>query len=136
MRRELQSNRIHAIAEARGGSEPVRENVSEVSVARRTPNFGSRLSDRVVLEKDDRLGVDGLVERGPSAVAVEFRAGDKQFRTASAARIQTSPVLFEQFARPRALGASLAQHVELFGGQSLAPLGVGPLARVFRHAHH
>jgi hypothetical protein len=26
--------------------------------------------------------------------------------------------------------------VELFGGQSLAPLGVGPLARVFRHAHH
>ncbi len=69
-------------------------------------------------------------------MTVEFRAGNKQFGTASAARVQTRPAFFEQFARPRAFGAGLAQHVELFGGQSLAPLGVGSLAGVFRHAHH
>ncbi len=105
-----------------------------MSVAGRTPNLGSRLSKCVVLEQHNRLGVDRLVERRPTTVAVEFGAGNKQFGTASAARVQASSVLFEQFARPRALGAGLAQHMELFGGQSLAPLGVGSLAGVFRHA--
>jgi hypothetical protein len=26
--------------------------------------------------------------------------------------------------------------VELFGGQNVAPFGVGSLAGIFRHAHH
>ena len=107
-----------------------------MSVARGTPNLGSRLSERVVLEQHNRFRVDCLVERRPTTVTFEFRAGNEQFGTASAARVQTSPVLFEKFARPRALGAGLAQHVELFGGQRLAPFGFGSLAGGFGHAHH
>ncbi len=107
-----------------------------MTVARRTPNLGAGLSKRVVLDQGDRLGVDGLVERRPSAVAVEFGASNEQFGTASAARVEASTILFEEFARPGALGACLAQHAELFGCQSLAPLGVGSLGGFFCHAHH
>jgi len=51
--------------------------MSKVAVARRTPNFGSCLPQRVVLEQDHGLGVDGLVERRPTTVAIELGAGDK-----------------------------------------------------------
>ena len=107
-----------------------------MAVAGRTPNLGSRLPESVVLEQDYRFGVDRLVKRWPTTVAVEFGASNEQFCATSAAGIQPCAVLFQQFTRPRAFSAGLAQHVKLFGGQSLAPLGVGALAGIFRHAHH
>ena len=110
--------------------------MTEVAVTGRTPNFGPCLPQRVVLEQGNGLGIDGLVKRRPTTMAVEFGAGDEQFGTASAAGVKTSPVLLQQFTRPRAFGAGLAKHVKLFGGQSLAPLGVASLAGVFCHAHY
>ena len=107
-----------------------------MAVAGRAPHLGSRLPESVVLEQDHRVGVDRLVKRGPTTVAVEFGSGNKQFSTTPAAGVKTGSVLFQQLTRPRTFGAGLAQDVELFGGQSLAPFGVGSLAGIFRHAHH
>jgi len=107
-----------------------------VAIAGCAPNLGSRLPECVVLEEDDCLGVDRLVKRWPTTVAVEFGSGDKQFSATPTARVEPGAVLFQQLARPRPFGAGLAQHVELFGGQNVAPFGVGSLAGIFRHAHH
>jgi len=105
----------------------------EVSIAGRATNFGACLSKFVVFEQNNCLWVDRLVERRPTTVTVELGTGDKQFCIASAAGVEPSPFLVEQFAGERTLGACFAQNVELFGGEYLTPLGVGSLDRGIGH---
>ena len=108
--------------------------MAEVSVACGTPNFRSGLSERVVLDQRHCLWVDGFVKGRPTAVAVELGAGNEQFGTASAAGIEPGTLFVQQLAGEGALGAGFAQDVELFGGERLTPLGIGPLHRVICHA--
>ena len=107
-----------------------------MAVARRTPNFRPGLPQRVVLEQDHGLGVDGFVERRPTTVAVELGAGDEQLSTASTTRVEAGSILLEKFACPWTFSSSFAQDMILLGGQSLAPFGVGPLGGIFCHAHY
>ena len=107
-----------------------------MAVARRTPNFRPGLPQRVVLEQDHGLGVDGFVKRRPTTVAIELGAGDEKLSAAPTTRVEAGTILFEEFACPWTFGSCFAQHVKLLGGQSLAPLGVSPLGGVFCHAHY
>ncbi len=108
--------------------------MSEVSVARGASYFRSGLSQRVVLEQGHRFGLDGLIKRRPTAVAVEFRASDEQLGATPAAVVQPGTIFVEQFSGERSLGSCLAQNVELFGGEHLTPLVLRALHRVISHA--
>lgn len=69
-------------------------------------------------------------------MAVELGAGHEQLSTTSTAGVKAGPVFLEELACPRSFGSRLAEDMELFGGQCLAPLGVSALAGVIRHGHH
>ena len=94
------------------------------------------MTERIVVEQDDGLGVHRLVERRPTAVTLELGAGFEQFSTATTAGIETVAPFVEKFAGARSLGSRLTEDVELFGREDLAPLVLGALARVVCHAPH
>src|SRR5205823_3284283 len=75
--------------------------------------------------------VDGALERRPEArpagAALEFRVGRKQRRAAAGALERAGSLFAVEPARPRTLGAVLAEHVKLIGCQFALPVGVGVL---------
>ena len=105
-----------------------------MTVARRTPNLGSSLTQRVVLDQRHGLGIDGLVKRRPPTVAVKLGAREEQLSAAPTTGVEPGALFIEQFASKRSLGSCLAQNVELLGREGLTPLVFCALHRVICHA--
>src|SRR5438034_121728 len=61
----------------------------------------------------------------PEAAAREFGVRREQREVATGAVVRTRAVLLVERARPRSLGVFLAEHGELLGSQSSAPLLLG-----------
>src|ERR1700752_3000585 len=71
--------------------------------------------------------VERLPEAGPAGAAVELGVGGEQRQVAAGAGEDALAMLLEQRARPRPLGAVLAQDIVLLRRQLRAPFGVGLL---------
>jgi len=110
--REVERERVHAVAVAGGGAEPVGEDVPEMRAAGRTAHLGAPHAEAAVLDELDRLGADGLVEARPAAARVELRAALEQLGAAGAARVHAGALLVEELTRPGALGRRLAHEVD------------------------
>src|SRR5690625_460494 len=114
---------VDAVALVGGGGEALAlDAVAGVLAAGGAAHRDAPHAQRGVLEQLDRLGVRRRPEGGPSAVRVELGGGGEQLRTAGAAGIGAGRPHLLVLPGAGALGASLAQHLVLGGGQSLAPL--------------
>lgn len=72
---------------------------------------------------------NGIIERGPAAATLVFRAGIEQRRATARATIFTGTLFIIQRAGTGALGPMFAQYAQLFRGQAAtlrAPLSVLP----------
>src|SRR5258708_17440105 len=101
--------------------------MAELSAAFRAMHFDAlHPVARVNGRRDGAL--DRLIKAGPAGATLEFRIGREQRLTARGAFERAGSLLVIQSAPAGALGAVLAQHVELLGRERLLPLGVS-----FRH---
>ena len=120
---ELQRHAVHAVAQA-GGLGPVVEHVAEMAAAATAMHLGAQHEQAAVAG-----GADGVVERrveaGPAGAAVELGGGGEQRQVAAGAVVGAGAVLLVERAGAGALGAVLAQHVELLRREQLLPFLVG-----------
>ncbi len=124
---QLQRDRVDAVAQVRRGAVALAlEHVPEVAVAGGAHDLDALHTHRVVGAFDDGLTGERGEERRPAAVRVELGVAAEQLRAARAALVDTGGLGVGVLAHERALGAGLAQHLVLGGGELRAPLGVGP----------
>ena len=100
------------------------EHVPEMAVAVRAHHLHPPHAQRGVDPLDHRVARQRREERGPPAVRLELRVAAEQLRAAGAAGVDALGLGVGVLAHERALGAGLAQHLVLGGGQLGAPLGV------------
>src|SRR6185312_4518688 len=103
------------------------------AVAVRAQHLGARGAQRMVGPQDHRVGFRRVEERRPAAVRLEFLCAAEQFSTAGAALVHALGLGVGVFTGEGPLGAGLAQHLELFRAEFLAPLVVGQLQLRTRH---
>src|SRR3984893_16371218 len=120
---EYQRKAVHAVAQA-GRLRPIVENVTEMAAAAAAVDFGPQHPKGAVFGLADGV-VERLIKTRPAGAALEFRLRGEQRQVAAGAGEDALAMLLEQRARPRALGALLAQDLILLRGELCAPLRVG-----------
>src|SRR3954447_12942725 len=120
---EYQRKAVHAVAQA-GRLRAVVEDVAEMAAAAATVDFGAQHAEGAVLGLADGV-FQRLVKTRPAGAALELGVGGKQRQVAAGAGEDALAMFFQQRARPRPLGALLAQNVVLLRRQLRAPFGVG-----------
>src|SRR5689334_9182991 len=100
--------------------------MAEMAAAAAAMHFDPRHAVGAVLGAADRV-VERLPETRPAGAAVELGVGGEQRQVAAGAGEYPLAVLLQQRARPRPLGAVLAQDVVLLRRELRAPFGVGLL---------
>ena len=131
---ERQRLGVHAVAQSRR-PRPVVEDVPEVAVAAGAEDLDPPHAVAAVLFGDDVLVGDRLEEARPAGAGIELRVRGEERQTAADAGVDALPLVVEERAAERPLGALAARDLELLAGQQLAPLGVGLLdARQSRSA--
>src|SRR3984957_3311650 len=120
---EHQREAVDAVAQP-GRLRPVVEHVTEMAAAAAAMNFGSYHAQGAVFGLADGV-FKRLIKARPAGAALEFRLRGKQRQIAAGTGEDAFAVLLEQRARPRALGAFLAQDFILLRGELGAPFRVG-----------
>src|SRR5699024_10150878 len=105
------------------------EDVPEVPVAGSTQHLSTDLSQRTVLAYDHRVRVGRVVERRPTAVAVELRRAAEQLRPTATTRVHALGERVVVLTGERPFGGRLAQYRVLPLVELFAPLLFG-----LRHA--
>src|SRR4051794_17260776 len=121
-RLEHQRKAVHAVAQA-GRLRAVVEDMAEMAAATAAVDLGAQHAEGTVLGLAHRI-VERLPETRPAGAALEFRLRGKQRQVAAGAGKDALAVLFQKRARPRPLGAVLAQDVVLLRRQLSAPFRV------------
>src|SRR5581483_4976483 len=124
-RMKHQRETVHAIAQA-GRLGAVIEDVAEMAAAAAAVDLGSEHAEGAILGLADRI-LERLVEARPASAALEFGVGGEQRQVAAGAGKDALAMLLQKRARPRPLGALLAQDLVLLRGELRAPLVVGLL---------
>src|SRR5207245_1160217 len=121
--RFLQLERAGVDAEALpGGVGAVVEDVSEVPAATLADDLGALHEKAVVGAELDVLGVLGFVEAGPAGARLKLGPGVEELGAAPRTGVRPVLVGIHVLAGERSLGALLAEHVVLLGGQLRLPL--------------
>src|SRR5262245_9398208 len=110
---------VDAVAGVLRGVALAVEAVPEVRGAAGAADLDPDHAVRAVLDVSDRAR-DGLVEARPAAVRVELGVAVEQGRPAGPAVVRAPGLGVHVLAGERGLGARLAQHPELGGGQAYA----------------
>src|ERR1700722_5831392 len=99
------------------------KDVSEMATAIGAMDFGS---DHAVALIDSRFGRPGdrIVEARPAGAALEFPLRFEERLATPGAGKSAGPLLEQERAAPRRLGAVMSHHLILFRRQNAAPLGV------------
>src|SRR6267143_4590618 len=118
-----QRKAVHAVAQA-GRLRPIVENVTEMAAAAAAVDFGPQHPEGAVFGLADGI-VERLIETRPAGAALEFRLRGEQRQVAAGAGEDALAMLLEQRARPRTLGALLAQDFILLRRQLRAPFRIG-----------
>src|SRR5467141_3930137 len=120
---EDQRKAVHAVAQA-GRLRPIVKDMTEMAAAAAAVNFGPQHPKGAVFGLADGI-VERLIKTRPAGAALEFRLRGEQRQVAAGAGEDALAMLFQQRARPRTLGALLAQDLILLRGELRAPLRVG-----------
>src|SRR5262245_26598500 len=119
-RHEFHGDAVHAVAQA-GRRRAVLEDMAEMAAAAAAVHLGAGHEPAVVHGRADRV-VDWRPEARPAGAALILGLGGVQGQLAAGADECPGALLSVQRACAGALGAVLAQHVELLRRQPLAPL--------------
>src|ERR1017187_2429707 len=122
-RMKYQRKAVHAVAQA-GWLWPIVEDVTEMAAASAAMNFGPQHPKGAVFGLADGV-LERLIKARPAGAALEFRLRGEQRQVATGAGEDALAMLLEQRARPRALGALLAQDLILLRRQLRAPFRIG-----------
>src|SRR5882724_1148411 len=120
---KYQPETVDAVAQA-GRLRSVVEDVTEMAAAAAAVNFGPHHAVGPVFGLADPV-LNRLIKARPSGAALILRLRGEQRQVAAGAGEGALAMLLEQRARPRALGAFLAQDFILLRRQLRAPLRVG-----------
>src|SRR5690606_36383107 len=122
---EPQRDRVDAVAVVGGRRVALAvEDVPQVGVAARAADLGADHAVAAVLHQRHRVGVGRRVEARPAAVGLELGVRPEQLGAARPAAVDALRLGVDVLAGERALGARLAQHVELLRRELNAPLGL------------
>lgn len=125
---ELQDGAVDAIAlVGRGLVTFSGEDVTQVTVANGTANFGSRIAEVMVRGGFDILRLGGVVEGWPAAMGIELLLGTEEFGTASGAIVGAAALVLELVVdlSVGSFRACFAENLVLLRGEDLAPFFVG-----------
>src|SRR5690606_35720826 len=101
---EAERERVHAVAQPRGGAEAVVEDVAQMPAAVGAAHLGAHHAERGVFEKLHGIRVHRVVEAGPAAAGVELGAALEQLGSARRTGVEARAVLVEQLTGPGTLG--------------------------------
>src|SRR5690606_10872369 len=129
---EVEGYRVQAVAQS-GGGRAIVEYVAEVAAAAGTGDLGAHHAVAEVSGLGDIFLYRRGVEARPAATGVEFGAGVEQQVAAAHAEVLPRPILAVVDAGEGTLGALLAAHRVLLGGQSGAPVIVALVTPIVAH---
>ncbi len=103
-------------------SRSVVKDMPEVPLAPRTQHFGAEHADADILALFNIVCCDGMEKARPAGARVELRAGRKEGQVAAGAGVNAFFLMVVKRAAEGLFGPFVAQHLELFRCQPLAPL--------------